>query len=158
MDTSTRTTPLLDSRRHDAVIFDMDGVVTDSASVHRAAWKEMFDDFLAHRAPAPGEELSPFTDDDYLRWVDGKPRYRGVTDFLAARGISLPPGDPSDAEDAGTVCALGNRKDRLFTERLARDGVPAFESTVALVRRLQAAGIGVAVFSASRNCAAVLTA
>lgn len=153
-----RPAPLIDARRHDAVIFDMDGVVTDSARVHAAAWKEMFDDFLAHRAPAPGEILSPFTDDDYLRWVDGEPRYRGVSDFLAARGISLPEGDPADAEDAGTVCALGNRKDRLFLERLARDGVPAFDSTVALVRRLQTAGIGVAVFSASRNCADVLRA
>ncbi|MTE14313.1 trehalose-phosphatase [Nocardia sp. CT2-14] len=136
----------------------MDGVVTDSARVHAAAWKEMFDDFLAHRAPAPGEDLSPFTDEDYLRWVDGEPRYRGVADFLAARGISLPEGDPADAEDAGTVCALGNHKDRLFIERLVRDGVPAFGSTVALVRRLQTAGIGVAVFSASRNCAEVLRA
>ncbi|MVU78314.1 trehalose-phosphatase [Nocardia sp. ET3-3] len=152
------TAPLLDSRRHDAVIFDMDGVVTDSATVHAAAWKEMFDDFLAHRTALPGEDLSPFTTEDYLRWVDGEPRYRGVSDFLAARGISLPAGDPADADDAGTICALGNRKDHLFLERLARDGVPAFESTVALVRRLQAAGIGVAVFSASRNCAQVLRA
>ncbi|WP_051152805.1 trehalose-phosphatase [Nocardia niigatensis] len=150
--------PLIDARRHDAVIFDMDGVVTDSARVHAAAWKEMFDEFLAHRAPAPGENLSPFTDEDYQRWVDGEPRYRGVADFLAARGISLPAGDPADSEDAGTVCALGNHKDRLFLERLARDGVPAFDSTVALVRRLQTAGIGVAVFSASRNCADVLSA
>ncbi|WP_309230640.1 trehalose-phosphatase [Nocardia sp. SYP-A9097] len=158
MDESRTDAALIDSRRHDAVIFDMDGVVTDSASVHAAAWQEMFDEFLAARPAHPGEDHTPFTGEDYLRWVDGEPRYRGVTDFLAARGISLPSGDSSDTEDAGTVCALGNRKDRLFLERLARQGVPAFESTVALIRRLQAAGVGVAVFSASRNCAEVLRA
>ncbi|MGW4351896.1 trehalose-phosphatase [Nocardia sp. NPDC004582] len=158
MDEHTQATPLIDARRHDAVIFDMDGVVTDSASVHAAAWKDTFDDFLSHRSAVTGEDLSPFGADDYLTSVDGVPRYQGVANFLAARGISLPFGDPADAEDAGTVCALGNRKDRLFLERIARAGVPAFGATVALVRRLQAAGIGVAVFSASRNCAEVLRA
>ncbi|WP_330180141.1 trehalose-phosphatase [Nocardia sp. NBC_01503] len=158
MDESGIATVLIDSRRHDAVIFDMDGVVTDSAAVHAAAWRQLFDEFLAAREPHAGEDHTPFTSDDYLRWVDGEPRYRGVADFLAARSISLPPGAPSDAEDAGTMCALGNRKDRLFLDRLARQGVPAFESTVALVRRLQAAGVGVAIFSASRNCAQVLRA
>ncbi|MFE4462265.1 trehalose-phosphatase, partial [Nocardia tengchongensis] len=158
MDEHTQAAPLIDARRHDAVIFDMDGVVTDSASVHAAVWKEAFDDFLDHRSVVVGEDRSPFGADDYLRWVDGVPRYQGVTNFLAARGISLPYGDPADGEDAGTVCALGNRKDRLFKDRLTRDGIPAFDTTVALVRRLQAAGIGVAVFSASRNCAEVLRA
>ncbi|MEV6769507.1 HAD-IA family hydrolase [Nocardia sp. NPDC051030] len=155
----TRTAaPLIDSRRHDAVIFDMDGVVTDSASIHAAAWTELFNDFLAHRPAVPGEDHSPFTPDDYLRWVDGKPRTRGTVDFLAARGISLPPGDPSDAPDADTVYALSSRKDRLFLARIARDGVPVFDSTVALIHRLQAAGLGTAIFSASRNCAEVLRA
>ncbi|MFE3029979.1 HAD family hydrolase, partial [Nocardia tengchongensis] len=158
MDEHTQAAPLIDARRHDAVIFDMDGVVTDSASVHAAVWKEAFDDFLDRRSVVVGEDRSPFGADDYLRWVDGVPRYQGVTNFLAARGISLPYGDPADGEDAGTVCALGNRKDRLFKDRLTRDGIPAFDTTVALVRRLQAAGIGVAVFSASRNCAEVLRA
>lgn len=155
---SRKAVPVIDSRHHDAVILDMDGVVTDSAAVHAAAWTRMFDEFLAARPETAGEDHTPFTPDDYLRSVDGKPRYDGVADFLAARGISLPPGDASDGEDAGTVCALGNRKDRLFRELLERDGVPAFASTVALVRRLQTAGIGVAVFSASRNCAEVLKA
>ncbi|MET9492964.1 trehalose-phosphatase [Nocardia sp. NPDC006630] len=150
--------PLIDSRHHDAVIFDMDGVVTKSASIHAAAWTELFDAFLSQRSAAPGEDRSPFTPGDYLRYVDGKPRYRGVTDFLAARGISLTEGDPSDADDAVTVCGLGNRKDHLFLARIARDGVPAFDSTVALIRELQAAGLGAAVFSASRNCAEVLRA
>ncbi|MGF6885144.1 alpha,alpha-trehalase [Nocardia sp. GAS34] len=150
--------PIIDSRAFDAVIFDMDGVVTDSASIHAAAWTELFDTFLATRAPGRGEDLSPFTETDYERFVDGKARSDGVADFLAARGISLPHGELSDPADAVTACGLGNRKDRLFLRRVARDGVPAFESTVALVRGLRAAGLGTAVFSAGRNAAEVLAA
>ncbi|WP_281179502.1 trehalose-phosphatase [Nocardia inohanensis] len=152
------TVPLIDSRRYDAVIFDMDGVVTDSAKLHAAAWTRLFDDFLAQRPPVPGEDLAPFTHADYLRHVDGKPRYDGIRDFLAARGITLPWGDPADGAAAGTVCALGNDKDRMFLEQLARQGVPAFESTVALIHQLRAAGVATAVFSASRNSAEVLRA
>ncbi|WP_019926523.1 trehalose-phosphatase [Nocardia sp. BMG111209] len=148
----------IDTRRFDAVIFDMDGVVTDSASIHASAWAELFDGFLSSRAAGPGRDTTPFTRADYLRWVDGKPRYSGVRDFLAARGFTLPWGDPEDTGDRLTVCALGNRKDRLFLDRVARSGVPVFESTVAVVRQLQATGLGTAVFSASRNCAEVLRA
>ena len=83
--------PVIDSRRYDAVIFDMDGVVTDSASIHASAWRELFDGFLAARVPSAGENIAPFTETDYERFVDGKPRYDGVADFLAAREISLPP-------------------------------------------------------------------
>jgi alpha,alpha-trehalase len=146
----------IDPRLHDAVIFDLDGVVTDTASIHAAAWAEMFNEFLARR-PACGEENhSPFTDDDYRHFVDGKPRADGVSDFLASRGISLPSGAPSDsAED--TVWALGNRKQQLFLERVA-DGVPVFESTVALVRKLAEAGVATAVYSSSRNCEHILKA
>lgn len=150
--------PVIDSRAFDAVVFDMDGVVTDSASIHEAAWKELFDAFLRDRTARPGQDLSPFTRDDYERFVDGKPRSDGVTDFLAARGISLPRGERSDPPGAATVRGLGNRKDALFLDRVGRTGVPAFESTVALVRALRAAGIGTAVFSASRHCAEVLDA
>ncbi|MFQ6230932.1 trehalose-phosphatase [Nocardia sp. NPDC002869] len=150
--------PRIDTRRHDAVIFDMDGVVTDSASIHAAVWTELFDAFLAARRAASGQDRSPFTEVDYLKYVDGKPRYRGVADFLASRDIRLPWGDPGDSGSAETVCGLGNRKDHLFRERIARDGVVAFESTVALVRRLRSAGVRTAVFTASRNCEQVLTA
>ncbi|WP_460700773.1 trehalose-phosphatase [Nocardia thraciensis] len=150
--------PLIDTRRHDAVIFDLDGVVTDSASIHAAAWTELFDAFLARRTPTAAEVLSPFTATDYQRFVDGKPRYDGVADFLAARGITLPRGEPSDAPGTSTVCGLGNRKDELFLAHLARTGVPVFASTVALVRQLRAAGLGIAIFSASRHCAEVLAA
>ncbi|WP_067537260.1 HAD family hydrolase [Nocardia crassostreae] len=150
--------PVIDARLHDAVIFDMDGVVTDTASIHAAVWTVLFDEFLARLPAVPGENHAPFTRADYLRHVDGKPRYRGVADFLAARGISLPWGDPADADVENTVCGLGNRKDRLFRTRIARTGVPVFHSTVALVRELNAAGVATAIFSASRNAAEVLSA
>ncbi|WP_406277021.1 trehalose-phosphatase [Nocardia sp. NBC_00881] len=149
--------PRIDTRHYDAVIFDMDGVVTDTAAIHAAAWMELFDDFLTRRPAGAGQDRSPFTETDYLRFVDGKPRYRGVADFLAARGIALPWGDSSDPETAETVCGLGNRKDRLFWDRIALGGVPVFESTVTLIRQLRAAGIRTGVFSASRHCAQLLT-
>src|SRR5690349_24675751 len=122
------TSVTIDPRLHDAVIFDLDGVVTDTASIHAAAWAAMFNDFLEQRPARDGENHSPFTDEDYRHFVDGKPRYDGVADFLASRGISLPRGDPLDSTQ-NTVCGLGNRKQQLFLERIDA-GVPVFESTV----------------------------
>lgn len=151
-------TVTIDPRRHDAVIFDLDGVITDTASVHAAAWTELFDAYLAVRPVTGDENHSPFTEIDYLTYVDGKPRQDGVLSFLASRGISIPAGLPSDREDAETAHGLGRRKDRHFRESLRARGVTVFASTVTLVRRLQAAGIGTAVFSASRNCQLVLEA
>jgi trehalose-phosphatase len=143
----------------DAAIFDMDGVVTDTAAVHAAAWKQLFDSFLEARAQRTGEPFVPFdTVDDYRPHVDGKPRYDGVRDFLASRGISLPEGDPEDPPDRETVCGLGNRKNRAFLDRLERDGARAYESTVALVEQLKSDGMGVAVISASENMSEVLDA
>jgi trehalose-phosphatase len=140
-----------------AVLFDMDGVVTDTARAHAAAWKQLFDPFLQRRAEAEGGTFTPFDEaEDYLTYVDGKPRYEGVASFLGSRGIELPWGDPSDPPGDATVCALGNRKDRLFNDWLADNPVPVFGTTVALIRRLKDAGIKVAVFSASRNAEAVL--
>ena len=144
----------IDPRLHDAVIFDLDGVVTDTASIHAAAWKAMFDEFLSGRPPADGENRSPFTDDDYRHFVDGKPRLDGVADFLNSRGISLPPGNPLDSTD-DSVYGLGNRKQQIFLERLDA-GVPVFESTVVLVRKLAEAGVATAIYSSSRNCEHVL--
>jgi len=148
------TSVTVDPRLHDAVIFDLDGVVTDTASIHAAAWATMFNDFLDRRPATDGENHQPFTDDDYRHFVDGKPRYDGVTDFLASRAISLPRGAPSDRTE-GTVCGLGNRKQELFLEKL-RDGVPVFESTVVLLRRLAEAGVAAGVYSSSRNCEQIL--
>ncbi len=150
--------PVIDVRRYDAVIFDMDGVVTDTASIHASAWAEVFDRFLSTRPTGSDENCAPFSDVDYEEFVDGKPRYDGVSDFLTARSISLPRGRPSDSEDTATVCGLGNRKDELFLGRIASGGVPVFAATVSLVRELRAAGVRTAVFSASRNAAQVLDA
>ncbi len=136
-----------------AVIFDLDGVVTRTARVHAAAWKELFDAYLERRL---GDDAEPFTDHDYREYVDGKPRYDGVADFLASRGIELERGDPSDSSDADTVCGLGNRKNGIFRRRLEEDGVEVFDTTVSLIRRLRARGVGTAVVSSSKNCALVL--
>lgn len=139
----------LDPQHHDAVVFDLDGVITDTASVHRAAWKRLFDAFLEQRPDVAGQDHRPFSDEDYRRYVDGKPRLDGVRDFLASRGIEL---------DENTVHELGERKNAAFRESLDEDGVVVFESTVELVCRLQQRGMRTAVFSASRNCEPVLEA
>jgi alpha,alpha-trehalase len=146
----------IDSRLHDAVIFDLDGVVTDTASIHAAAWAAMFNEFLARRTASGDENRSPFTEDDYRHLVDGKPRHDGVVDFMASRGISLPVGEPTDTTQ-DTVCGLGNRKQHLFLELLGA-GVPVFDSTVALVRRLAETGVATAIYSSSRNCEQILKA
>jgi alpha,alpha-trehalase len=138
---------LIDADEFDAVVFDLDGVITDTAAVHARAWRRLFDEYLPTRPTRPGEDLRPFTDEDYRRYVDGKPRYDGVRSFLASRGIVLP---------TEQVRALGDRKDGYFSESLHRDGVRVFDGTVALVRQLAVAGIARAVISASRHCAEVL--
>ena len=142
----------------DAVIFDLDGVITDTASVHAAAWKEMFDEFLAGRAGREREDRRPFSQEDYFLHVDGKPRYDGVDSFLDSRGISLPRGDGADPPEAETTCGLGNRKDELFLSRLRERGVARFPSSIELLHRLRAAGCRAAIISASRNCSQVLNA
>jgi beta-phosphoglucomutase family hydrolase len=150
---------VLSRTRIDAVVFDTDGVVTDTASVHAAAWKRLFDEYLAERARGTGERFVPFDiDEDYRRHVDGKPRYDGVRDFLASRGIVLPEGDSSDPPERETVRGLGNRKDAFFLTHIREHGVTAYGSTVELVRRLEDAGFGTAIISASRNMLEVLAA
>lgn len=151
--------PALSPSRLDAVVFDMDGVVTDTARVHSAAWKLMFDDWLRARAERTGVPFEPFTPEDYRRYVDGKRREDGVAAFLASRGIELPAGHADDpAEDRETVAGLGARKNAYFLQRLRTDGTDAYPGTVSLVRELQAAGIGTAIITASRNCGDVLAA
>lgn len=141
-----------------SVIFDTDGVVTRTATVHAAAWKALFDRYLAIRAEETGESFAPFDDEDYARYVDGRARYDGVEAFLASRGITLPRGDAGDPPDRETVCGLGNRKNEHFLAELRDHGVEPFESTLALARTLRRVGITTAAVSASENCAAVLEA
>lgn len=138
-------------------IFDLDGIITRTATVHGRAWKRMFDNFLRERADRLGESFREFThQDDYLPFVDGKPRYEGVRSFLESRDISLPYGDPGDAAEMETVCGLGNRKNDFFNQVLEEEGVEVYESTVDLIRSMHAAGVRTAVASSSKNCAQVL--
>ncbi len=141
----------------DAVLFDLDGVLTATARVHAAAWKSLFDSFLKKFAERTGEPFRPFEmEPDYRIHVDGKPRYEGVRGFLESRGIDLPFGDVSDAPDAETIHGLGKRKNRLFNQLLREQGVDVFDSSVRFVRSLIDADIRVAVVSSSKNCTTVL--
>lgn len=141
----------------DAVIFDMDGVITKTAITHAAAWKKMFDDYLLKREKEHGEKFVEFThENDYLPYVDGKPRYKGVASFLESRGINIPFGDPSDEPGVETVCGLGNQKNSAFNVVLEKEGAEVYPSTVALINELKAAGIKLGVASSSKNCKPVL--
>jgi HAD superfamily hydrolase (TIGR01509 family) len=134
-------------------------VLTQTARVHAAAWKEMFDAFLGARAGRASEPFVPFDAlGDYDEYVDGKPRYDGVRSFLASRGIELPEGGPDDPPDAETVSGLGNRKNDLVLELIRRDGVEAYEGSVRYVHAARDAGLRRAVVSASANCQDVLAA
>lgn len=142
---------------HDAVLFDLDGVITPTAEVHMRAWSEMFNDFLRGSADGGGDR-SPYTDADYFAHVDGKPRYDGVRDFLASRGIGIPEGDDADEPDRVTVRGLGNRKNDAFNAVLERDGVEAYPGSVRLLDHLRDLDLPLAVVSSSANAPAVLEA
>jgi len=143
-------------RRYDAVLFDLDGVVTPTAEVHMRAWSEMFNAFLSSYQ---GEgDRSPYTEVDYFAQVDGKPRYDGVRDFLSSRGIALPEGTPADPGTADTVCGLGNRKNDAFNVVLERDGVVAYPGSVRLLDHLARLRLPLGVVSSSANAPAVLEA
>jgi len=142
----------------DAVIFDLDGVITKTAAVHEVAWAEMFDGFLRAGAEESGTSFEPFTSADYGEYVDGKPRYDGVASFLESRGIELAWGDPTDPPDAETVCGLGNRKNAEFTRIVTERGVEPYESSVRFINELHERGFRTALFSSSRNADAVLAA
>jgi len=144
---------------YDAVIFDMDGVVTKTAKVHAAAWKRLFDGFLKRWSEQKSEVFEPFDiEKDYRRYVDGKPRYEGVRSFLESRGIDLPYGSTDDPPDRETICGLGNKKNEFFHEHLEKHGVEVYESAVEFIRRLRAYGLRTAIVSSSKNCSAVLKA
>jgi len=141
--------------RYDAVLFDMDGVVTDTASAHAAAWKRLFDVYLEERAERDATDFQPFdANADYRRHVDGMPRYDGVKRFLESRGIELPFGDPDDDADAETVCGLGNRKDGYFHEWLAAHGVRTFPGTLEFIgigEDQPVGNLGITAFAAERD-------
>jgi beta-phosphoglucomutase family hydrolase len=140
-------------------LFDLDGVLTKTAAVHDAAWKEMFDSYLRERARQTGQQFVPFDPvRDYDEYVDGKPRADGTRSFLAARGIDLPDGSDDDPPDAETVHGLGNRKNEILLRRIRQDGVQAYEGSVRYVRAARDAGLRRAVVSSSANCRDVLVA
>jgi beta-phosphoglucomutase family hydrolase len=140
-----------------ACLFDLDGVLTDTASVHTKAWKAMFDAYLSQRAESTGEKFVPFDEAaDYRQYVDGKKREDGVRSFLSSRGIQLPEGSPDDPDGADTVYGLGNRKNEMFQKVLHDDGVKVFDGSRRYLEAASAAGLGIAVVSSSANTRDVL--
>ncbi len=139
-------------------LFDLDGVLTQTAKVHYAAWKQMFDEYLRQRAQKAGEGFEEFSQDDYDQYVDGKPRYEGVQSFLESRGIDLPRGNPDDPPGAETVDGLGNRKNDLVLELIRTQGVEPYEGSVHYLHAARDAGFHRAVVSSSANCKDVLEA
>ena len=143
----------------DAVLFDLDGVITTTEKIHSACWKKTFDEFLRARASKEGEDFVAFDEtDDYLEHVDGKPRYEGVRGFLLSRGIELPEGNADSPPGEQSVFGLGNRKNQLFTATLEKESPGIYQTSVALARHLKEAGFRLAVVSSSRNCRAVMAA
>lgn len=140
-----------------ACLFDLDGVLTDTASVHTKAWKAMFDAFLSDRAERTGKKFVPFdAAADYRQYVDGKKREDGVRSFLESRDIHLPDGSPEDPDDAETVYGLGNRKNDMFQKVLKEDGVKVFDGSRRYLEAVSTAGLGIAVVSSSANTRDVL--
>ncbi len=142
-----------------ALLFDLDGVLTQTAKVHARAWKETFDALLRARAQVRGEPFTPFdATADYDEYVDGKPREDGVRSFLGARGIELPEGDPDDPPQAETIHGVGNRKNERLLALIRQDGVEPYDGSVRYVRAARQAGLARAVVSSSTNCRDVLAA
>jgi beta-phosphoglucomutase family hydrolase len=140
-----------------ACLFDLDGVLTNTASMHNEAWTEMFNAFLQKRAVRTGEIFRRFDpEDDYARYVDGKPRAQGVRDFLASRGVSLPDGDPSDDAGVDTVYGLGNRKNESLLRRIRQEGVEVFDGSRRYLEAARSSGLRRVVVSSSSNCREVL--
>jgi beta-phosphoglucomutase family hydrolase len=151
------TERVITRERYDAVLLDLDGVITDTASIHAACWKQMFDEYLQERATQRGEAFRPFEiDKDYRLYVDGKPRFDGARDFLTSRGIPLPDGSPHDPPQADTVCGLANRKDGLVNRIIQKKGVEPCEGSVRFIHRLRHQGFKTAVVTSSEHCETVL--
>jgi beta-phosphoglucomutase family hydrolase len=145
--------------QYDAVLFDLDGVVTDTAGLHARCWKQMFDEYLQKRSSFTGEAFLSFDiATDYRLYVDGKPRFDGVRDFLSSRAIQLHEGNPDDPAEVETVCGLGNRKNDLVNRAIAEVGVEPYDGTVRFIHQLRRNGFKIAVVTSSQNCTAVLKA
>ena len=145
--------------QYDAVLLDLDGVITDTADLHAACWKEMFDEYLRKRATQKGEAFRPFDlATDYRLYVDGKPRFDGVRDFLKSRDIQLPEGSPDDSPRVETVGGLGNRKNDLVNEVIEGTGVKPYDGSVQFIHHLGRLGFKIGVVTSSQNCTAVLKA
>lgn len=145
--------------KFDAVLFDLDGVITATAKVHATCWKKMFDDYLRKRATEKNEPYVPFEiETDYKLYVDGKPRFEGVQSFLESRNIQLPYGNSNAPPGEETICGLGNRKNEMINDVIESEGVEKFESSITLIRLLRSQGIKTAVVSSSANCQTVLRA
>ena len=157
MSVRRKTTRPVTREKYDAVLLDLDGVITDTASIHARSWKRMFDEYLRGRSSRTGEPFRAFDiATDYKLYVDGKPRYDGVRDFLRSRAIELPEGTPDDPPLHETVCGLGNRKNDLVNEAIANDGVEVYQGTVKWVHGLHDEGFKTAVVTSSQNCDVVL--
>ena len=151
--------PAIRRDQYDAVLLDLDGVITDTASIHAACWKQMFDEYLQKRATQKGDAFRPFDiATDYRLYVDGKPRYDGVRDFLTSRGIQLLEGSSDDPPQAETVDGLGNRKNDLVNKIIEEKGVQPYQGSVELIHQLRHRGFKIAVVTSSQNCTAVLKA
>jgi beta-phosphoglucomutase family hydrolase len=149
----------INREQYDSVLLDLDGVITNTASIHAACWKQMFDEYLQKRAKQRGEAFRSFDIAvDYRLYVDGKPRFDGVRDFLRSREISLPEGNPDDPPEAETVTGLGNRKNELVGKIIEDTGVQPYEGSVRLIQQLRHRGFKIAVVTSSQNCTAVLRA
>jgi beta-phosphoglucomutase family hydrolase len=152
-----KSTRAITREAYDAVLFDLDGVITNTAEVHAACWKKMFDEYLKKRATQRGEAFRPFDlATDYRLYVDGKPRFDGVRDFLTSRGIQLPEGDLDDPPQAETMRGLGNRKNDLVNDIIEDQGVKPYEGSVQFIHQVRRKGFKIAVVTSSENCTAVL--
>lgn len=138
----------------EAVVLDMDGVITQTAKVHKSAWKKMFNQFLEEQS----EDYAPMNDNDYVQYIDGKPRYDGVQGFLESRNIDLPYGNPEDAPGEKTVCGLGNRKNKYFVELVKENGVETYEDAIEKIKLWRSKGLKTSVVTSSKNCKLVLDA
>ena len=152
-------TARLDALHIRALIFDLDGVITQTATVHASAWKKMFDAYLLQRGKQDGTSYAPLNiSTDYPQYIDGIPRYDGVRNFLRSRNIVLPEGSPEDMPGTETVAGLGNQKNTYFRKVLEQEGIAAFPDAVAFIQQQHKAGRRTAIISASKNCRAILQA